>query len=101
MAKSIVFYRVYIAERALNHGQAVLRKEDKILAEMEELKMLHENRLPPYKSRLWAEMIVRLQFTYKHSRTKIMFYVIKKNIILTRSYYIFVGYFPVDCSDCN
>ena len=102
MAKSIVFYRLYIAESALNHGQVVVRKEDKILAEMEELKKLHGDRLPPYKYRLWAEMIVRAQFIYKHSHTKIMFCVIKYvNIILTRLYYIFAGYFPVDRRDCN
>ena len=36
-----------------------LSKEDKILAEIEALKHLHGNQLPPYKYRLWAEMIVR------------------------------------------
>jgi hypothetical protein len=31
---------------------------------MEELKKLHGDRLPPYKYRLWAEMIVGLHLTH-------------------------------------
>jgi hypothetical protein len=38
----------------------VLRKEDRVLAEIEELQKLHGNTLPPYKYRLWAEMIVTI-----------------------------------------
>jgi hypothetical protein len=41
-----------------------VRKEDKILAEMDELKVLHGNKLPPYKYRLWAEMIVRFMRSF-------------------------------------
>ncbi|CAB3977072.1 Hypothetical predicted protein [Paramuricea clavata] len=45
-------------ENVSNHRRAVVRKEDKIVAEIEELKNLYGDRLPPYKYRLWAEMII-------------------------------------------
>ena len=34
------------------------RKEDLLLEEMDDIKKLHGNNLPPYKYRLWAEMIL-------------------------------------------
>ena len=40
----------------------VLRKEDRIVTEMDELKKRHGDKLSPYKYRLWAEMIVGLLF---------------------------------------
>ena len=40
-------------------SQTVNRKEDQVLAEMEELRKIHKEMLPAYKYRLWAEMIVR------------------------------------------
>ena len=35
-----------------------LQREDKVIVEMEALKKLYGNQLPPYKYRLWAEMII-------------------------------------------
>jgi hypothetical protein len=49
---------LYILGTVTTQGAAV-RKEDQILAEMEELKKIHKTILPPFKYRLWAEMIVR------------------------------------------
>ena len=59
--KSTLFF---IVGNTSNPGHAVLRQEDTALAEMEELKKLHGDRLLPYKYRLWAEMIVGLHLTH-------------------------------------
>ena len=55
----------FIVGNASNPGHAALRKEDKALAEIEELKKLHGGRLLSYKYRLRAEMIVRIHLTRK------------------------------------
>ena len=60
-----MIYCLFIAENASNHRHAVVRKEDHILAEIEELKNLHGDKLPPYKYRLWAEMIVWFQLMHR------------------------------------
>ena len=51
----------YFLGKARTQGQSqTQRREDLLLAEVDELKKMHGNNLPPYKYRLWAEMIVRL-----------------------------------------
>ena len=54
-------YMHYFLGKARTQGQSqTQRREDLLLAEVDELKKMHGNNLPPYKYRLWAEMIVRL-----------------------------------------
>ena len=57
LMSSSVFGNVNTPELAIS--PTGLSKEEKIIAEIEALKHLHGNQLPPYKYRLWAEMIVR------------------------------------------
>ena len=57
LISSSVFGNVNTSELAIS--TTGLSKKEKILAEIEALKHLHGNQLPPYKYRLCAEMIVR------------------------------------------
>ena len=63
LISSSVFGNVNTSELAIS--TTGLSKKEKILAEIEALKHLHGNQLPPYKYRLWAEMIVRKPKSYR------------------------------------
>ena len=63
LISSSVFGNVNTSELAIS--TTGLSKKEKILAEIEALKHLHGNQLPPYKYRLWAEMMLRKPKSYR------------------------------------